>query len=413
MSGAARWARAMGRWLLVLACGVCAAHADSVAYPVSESVKAEFARFDVNRDGVLDDDELALFILQDDPDWNNPVIQKIPGYRQAAYAAAIARGRDAFAFYRLPLPADPSVVGITVESLALYRKDHPLPKGASSPQAGAATAGASPAASDAAGAPSRDAVTIPPSLHLKKSSTSVADEKLPAQFGWTAAKHARPTYTVDAALSYSVAGAGSDVAWEVDPTAEAHTSSAAAASQNTISAKIPVWLVADTHYLSIGPDWERDMKLNTETLGGQLLYTTNASFLHAGIVLPPDATDFPTFLWRPYVGWEAGHAYETGGSAVFARNNTYDRLLGKVHAELWFTPSLELAADYYHRSELTASGRNYDYVEVSPLVLLGKTTEGAKGAKSQFSLGLTYKNGRTAPTFTPIDSLNAWFGVQF
>lgn len=262
-------------------------------------------------------------------------------------------------------------------------------------------------------------------IRFKKSFLSAASEAQPANFSLTKSE-GTTTYSVDAALGlqpfqlYQRRFAESQLVVETAPSVEGHVSSDPNAQQNSISGRIPFdfiyglvapyvtnsWLPSQV--FTVAPVYETDKDWRTKTISLQPLYTPNIPKLGIGVplVLIGQRSDpLMSFRWRPYVGLDFGRVLDSGGNAQLRDTSDYSRLYSQLHGELWIGKQFELAADLYDRLRLNGNHKNFTFVEVSPTYYLD--------TQRRFSVGLTYKDGRSTPSFNHIHSLNLWVGLKF
>lgn len=377
-----------------------------------------FDKYDANRDGILSVDELTAYEMGENAKYNDPDFRSLKGFKEIATKKAREDAiNDVAAVYGRK---DSTVSG----GYAVNRDDFRVYLLKTNPKMKASLVQSSDFLSRLSGGFLKDS-----NFHVSRSSLAQKDEKLPAQFSWTVPTNGKSFFTIDGAFSYSlfipqtIDLLGHATSIEIDPTIEAHTSTATSAQQDSLSAKLMAQFYAkptafelpliESHYLSIAPVYETDRKKKTETYGGEAFYSPSLRPLRVGLFtsIIPSAGVYPGFLWRPYIGFEGGYASQTGGSRAFELTHDYARFSSKVHAELYLTPSVEFAADYYHRTFLSGSGDSFDYIELSPIIYLDPNPDDPK--LQHFSIGLTYKTGKTTPQFTQINSISAWLGIRF
>lgn len=286
-------------------------------------------------------------------------------------------------------------------------------------------------------------------LSVTKSTTVQGDEKRPAQFGWTDSRSGS-FFTVDGALTYkwdnlskiSLPG-GYTLEPILNPSIEAHTTTQAPSKrqQDSISAKIPIELglssatasvVAGNTFL-ITPDYERDRKKTIETFSVNVLWSPTLSppsdaspgpimlirtgqLIPFSQILPGSRLNYPGLIWRPYVGFETGdritsNPKDIDAAKAYDGQNEYSRFVATVHTDFYLTPKFDIACDFTHRTFLSGSGLSFDYVEVSPVFYLDGTPNNPDSQR--WSLGMTYKNGKTTPQFKDVESVSAWVGIRY
>ena len=285
---------------------------------------------------------------------------------------------------------------------------------------------------------------------VTKSTTVQGDEKRPAQFGWTD-NGTTSFFTIDGALSYKFNSLSAwyfdDKRYSLQPivnlSVEAHTTSQAPSKrqQDSISAKMPVELVLSSPNSSsswvndntflITPDYERDRKKTTETSGvdvlwsptlspqvapGPLMLLRTGQFIPFSQLFPRSSLNYPGIIWRPYVGFESGELLvsdpkDVDAAKAYDGQSEYSRFVVTTHTDLYLTPNFDIAVDFAHRTFLTGSERSFDFIGVSPIFYLDGTPDDPNS--HHFSLGMTYKDGKTTPQFKDVMSISAWIGVKF
>lgn len=287
-------------------------------------------------------------------------------------------------------------------------------------------------------------------LSITKSTTVQGDEKRPAQFGWT--NNGKTSFfTIDGAVTYKVDNLPPWHFYQnqysltpvINFSVEAHTTTQAASKrqQDTISAKLPIeldlgsanasWISVNTFLIT--PTYERDRKKTIETDGvnilwsptlvpppeatsGPIMLVQTGQFIPLSQILPGSRANYPGLIWRPYFGFELGDRLmsdpkDIDAAKAYGSDRKYDRFVATTHVDLYLTRSFDIAIDLTHRTFLSGSEMDFDYVEVSPILYLDGTPEDP--SSQHFSLGLTYKNGKTTPQFKSVRSLSAWLGVKF
>lgn len=256
---------------------------------------------------------------------------------------------------------------------------------------------------------------------VRKSFLTSDDASEPAKFSWTKSKGESSFYELDFALGLNPKGfpflhngystPGWDVNWKIQPTFEAHTSTKVKAEQDSLSGRLPVSLYfqpnrddafISQHKVMISMVYETDRYQETATFGGDFYYTPTIPALAAGV---EQSSGDLTFRWRPFIGVEGGHILENDNGALDPSKSEFFRFVFKLHADLWIGKQFALAGDYSMRSELIGRRETHPYVEASPTLFLDKD--------HHFSVGLSYKRGKTTPDFSEVNSFNAWVGLLF
>ncbi len=262
-------------------------------------------------------------------------------------------------------------------------------------------------------------------LHVRNSALEVKGAQLPARFGWTHASDSGSSFQIDAAISYDLAAwkLTPDGHWNLyaKPALEAHTSTLASATRDSIAAKIPMEFVygagekefIDPNYLlkslmiSVSPTFETDRKADTTNYGADIFVAPSIPKFgigapwHIGFIYPS---------WQPYIGLETG--YVSGATGGLQSNTDFERFALKLHGQVFITSYLELAVDYCHRTFLgsgpfaSSDDKSFDYLEASGIVWLDPIDQ-------HISLGITYKNGKAPPKFSSVDSVTAFVGIKF
>ncbi len=260
-------------------------------------------------------------------------------------------------------------------------------------------------------------------LHVRNSALEVKGAQLPARFAWTHASDSGSSFQIDAAISYDLAAWKLTPNWNVyaKPAVEAHTSTLASATRDSIAAKVPMEFVYGVGYkefidpncllkslvVSVSPTFETDRKADTTNYGTDIFVAPSIPKFgvgapwHLGFIYPS---------WQPYVGLETG--YVSGATGGLQNDTDFERFVLKLHGQVFITSYLELAVDYYHRTFLGSGPfasndqTSFDYVEASAIVWLDPIDQ-------HLSLGVTYKNGEAPPKFSSVDSVTAFVGIKF
>ena len=161
-----------------------------------------------------------------------------------------------------------------------------------------------------------------------------------------------------------------------------------------------------SHYFLLAPVFETDKKAKAQTFRGDFLYSLTPTSPRWALGQRRALGKFIGFYWRPYAGFELGNVLDDGGNPEIKREHQFSRFLGKANAQLWFFDRLQLSADYEARQDLEGHQGLRDYWEVNTVLYVNPNDQ-------RFSIGVTYKNGRTTPSFTRIDSFNTWIGLKF
>jgi hypothetical protein len=268
----------------------------------------------------------------------------------------------------------------------------------------------------------------------------------PAQLNWTHAAGSADVFTIDAAVSYiyeveSLKKSkffGYYPSLSIVPSFEAHTSTSATATQDSLKGKLDFQFALNPDYasadapplqaLSIAPAYEGDRVKKTETYGGDIFYTPFIKGIGMGTLMPlsfgppptsPVATPeealrraYPAFIWSPSIGFEIGHA-TMDDTAVYGNDPDYVRFVAKVKLDVFLFPQFDLGLAYAGRVFLTGDDRAFSFFNVTPTWYLGSAADVQDKKKIHFAVGLDFKDGETTPNFKHVDSLSAFIGVKF
>jgi hypothetical protein len=378
--------------------------------PVPTAAEALFAKYNTNGDKFLDEDELSRYVIDTNDIYSKSTFKALysndPEFRKAVDLEA-KKDAQAIAENGIEDPKHPGHYVLNLDQFRSYVESQPKTKKEKFDVLKALT-----------GFLSDKHLHISKSTMVKQSANGSAVE--PARFAWTKGASGPAVFTVDAALSYSMAlpafgdeqtGVGE---FFLQPAVEAHTSTNPKAQQDSISAKIPLQFVFNpandmpiaAHYLSISPIYETDHVQNTETYGGEIFYSPTVPGINIGSLRRlPGLPDWITFSWRPYVGFEGAEVSQTPPKTGYKLPPEFIRFAAKLHTDLYFSNRFNLAMDYCHRNFFYGDDASFDYVEVSPIFYIDED--------QHFSLGMTYKNGYTSPQFSWVHSIGLWVGIKF
>lgn len=257
----------------------------------------------------------------------------------------------------------------------------------------------------------------------------------PATFSYTL-NNGEDSFNVDAAIGLKFASG--DFAFRpnkdahryinllIDPVIEADVSSSDAANNNSLKAAVPIILsLNDTqtlpprvrekaeipdrepkffrqHNLIGVPKYEADQGFDTQIIGLDLLYTPTIPDIGIGSALRKGKIGF---RWIPVIGFEFGQIITNQQALTTLPSATFVRATARLRAELGITSSLVFSTDYVARVDLTGNQDFNDFLDLSLNYFLDD--------QQKISVGLSYKNGETAPTFENSESLRAFFGLKF
>jgi hypothetical protein len=288
-------------------------------------------------------------------------------------------------------------------------------------------------------------------FHFSYSSATTGAENQtsrPAQFGYSTQKAGKANFTVDAAISYTRdLGMYKGATFKIIPNFEAHTSNVVPNQQDSIAANLPLTMIVPVsssnpnhqsvfaaHAFSLSGSFLTDSKNTVETAQSGLLYTPVLNYLpglehfpfntQSVIPLINRTNEFgePLSPWLGYqllpsIGLEGGRAVKFDKSSVYNNNPDYVRFVFNLHGVLSVAQWFALAADFTERKDLYGGSKNYDFVSLSPIfypAAFFTTDINYDPTKIQaFSIGMTFKYGKTTPLFNNVNSISAWIGLQF
>ncbi len=217
----------------------------------------------------------------------------------------------------------------------------------------------------------------------------------------------------------------------INPAFEIHESTALKNQQDSISAKMPVVLAwnfpqkspLETAIFYLSPTYETDKSKSTETYGIDILFSPIVStqimgfpiqtgqFIPIGAIFKSIKAEYPGVRLMPYLGFENGYASFPGGRSVYDNQRDFSRFAARLKTDIFLSPRLDIAIDYYHRTFLTGNDDSFDFVDISPILYLDGDPENPE--TEHFSLGMTFKDGKTTPQFKNVKTISAWIGVKF
>lgn len=155
---------------------------------------------------------------------------------------------------------------------------------------------------------------------------------------------------------------------------------------------------------------EGDKDFDVRKLSGEFLITPNSFALAMGTARPGSPSKPLQFQWRPFFNLDAGHTFRRGDSEE--RENTILRLVPRVRARV----DLQFLRQWLNMSEVAIFADETFYY----LPLENRRRRNnffTSGIEFNFTpnlgFGLTYKNGRSAPKFEKINTLQGILGIRF
>jgi hypothetical protein len=155
---------------------------------------------------------------------------------------------------------------------------------------------------------------------------------------------------------------------------------------------------------------EGDKDFDVRKLSGEFLITPNSLALAMGAARPGSPSNPLQFQWRPFFSIDAGHTFRRGDSEE--REDTILRLVPRVRARV----DLQFLRQWLNMNEVAIfADETFYYL---PLENQRKRNNFfTSGIEFKFTpnvgFGLTYKNGRSAPKFEKINTLQGILGIRF
>ena len=155
---------------------------------------------------------------------------------------------------------------------------------------------------------------------------------------------------------------------------------------------------------------EGDKDFDVRKLSGEFLITPNSYRLAMGAARPGLPSKPLQFQWRPFFSVDAGHTFRRGNSEE--REDTILRLVPRVRARV----DLQFLRQWLNMNEVAIfADETFYYL---PLENQRKRNNFfTSGIEFKFTpnvgFGLTYKNGRAAPKFEKINTLQGILGIRF
>lgn len=159
---------------------------------------------------------------------------------------------------------------------------------------------------------------------------------------------------------------------------------------------------------SMSAKLEADRDFENQRLSAELLTTPTTSLPGNGIIYPRNSEAAAHFIWRPYLGVDAGGVVSSNGAWDDVDDTL--RIMGRLKAMLSLDflakalalPSVELSASDTVRY-LAESGDAYNYL----------TSQFRFGLAKDVSFAFTYVNGEDAPSFQPEERFGGSLAVKF
>ena len=156
--------------------------------------------------------------------------------------------------------------------------------------------------------------------------------------------------------------------------------------------------------------FEGDKDFDVRKLSGEFLITPNSHALAMGTAYPGSPSKPLQFQWRPLFSLDAGHTFRRSVSEE--RENTILRLVPRVRARV----DLQFLRQWLNMNEVFIYADNTFYY--LPLEKQRKRNNFlTSGIEFNFTpnlgFGLTYENGRSAPKFERINTLQGIVGIRF
>jgi len=163
-------------------------------------------------------------------------------------------------------------------------------------------------------------------------------------------------------------------------------------------------------YTKASLKFEGDKNFDVKKLSGEFLITPNSAALAIGAARPGSPSKPIQFQWRPFFSIDAGHTFRRGNSEE--TEDTILRLIPRVRTRI----DLQFLRQWLNLHEVSIFADNTFYY--LPLEKVRKRNNFfTSGIEFNFTpnlgFGLTYKNGRSAPKFEKINTLQGVIGIRF
>lgn len=172
------------------------------------------------------------------------------------------------------------------------------------------------------------------------------------------------------------------------------------------------WLQPDTlslMHLSLGGKFESDQDFDVKKLSFETLFTPAFPDLFIGVITPLHTASPLQFMWRPFLSVDAGGTIKRGSSGE--SENTIFRLMPRVTARLklnFLNKILKL-----HQVYLWMDNTFYYFPLESETERNFFTCGLEFEVTEHIGLGITYKNGESAPRFNRIHTLGGTISISF
>jgi hypothetical protein len=260
-------------------------------------------------------------------------------------------------------------------------------------------------------------------VSLRRSFFGADADTEPAHFSWTQTRD-DSSYTIDGAVSLvSLAqwqsfrlGDDWNMKIEPEPTFEAHVSTEKDAASDSLTARLPFRFILapsdptgkffKSHVFCLSAVYETDSDCDTRSIRLEPLYTPNIEVLAIGqrMKLFGDRSAV-SFRWRPYVGAEMGRVLDPGDANTAGDSRDFTNLVLRLYGEVWFGERFVVTADFVEHCTSQGERRTYQYGEISPILYVDKF--------KHLSVGMSFKDGMESQTSQDVRSLSLWAGLKF
>jgi hypothetical protein len=162
-------------------------------------------------------------------------------------------------------------------------------------------------------------------------------------------------------------------------------------------------------YLSLGGKFEGDQDFDVKKMSFEALFTPTVGRAFIGVSKPIDTASPFQFRWRPFFGLDLGRTIKKGSSSE--TENNIVRLRPRVTAKL----KLNFLNEVLKLNEVYVWMDNTFYY--LPLESKKKRNYFTSGLEFEVTdnlgLGITYKNGESAPKFKRINTIGATLSIRF
>jgi hypothetical protein len=162
-------------------------------------------------------------------------------------------------------------------------------------------------------------------------------------------------------------------------------------------------------YLSLGGKFEGDQKFDVKKMSFEALLTPTFPRLAIGVSKPLDSARPFQFRWRPFIGLDLGRTIRKGSSGE--TKDSVLRLTPRVTTKLklnFLNRALKLSDVYLWTDE------TFYYLPLEAKKRRNFFTSGLEfDVTDNLGLGVTYKNGESAPKFNRVNTLGATISIRF